>query len=68
MTHMLIGLAKGAVFGVLVGVTGCHRGLTAARSAEEGVGNATTSAVVSGILQIVIADAVFAVALNVLGI
>jgi phospholipid/cholesterol/gamma-HCH transport system permease protein len=67
VTHMLIGLAKGAVFGVLVGITGCHRGLTAARSAE-GVGNATTSAVVSGILQIIIADAIFAVALNVLGI
>jgi phospholipid/cholesterol/gamma-HCH transport system permease protein len=40
MTHLLIGLAKGVVFGVLVGITGCHRGLTAARSAE-GVGNAS---------------------------
>lgn len=67
MTHLLIGLAKGIVFGVLVGITGCHRGLTAARSAE-GVGDATTSAVVSGILQIIIADAIFAVVLNVLGI
>lgn len=67
MTHLLIGLAKGMVFGTLVGITGCHRGLTAARSAE-GVGDATTSAVVSGILQIIVADAIFAVVLNVLGI
>jgi phospholipid/cholesterol/gamma-HCH transport system permease protein len=67
MTHLLIGLAKGVVFGVLVGITGCHRGLTAARSAE-GVGNATTSAVVSGILQIIVADAIFAVVLHILNI
>ena len=65
-TNLAIGLVKGLVFGVLIGFTGCRRGLAAARSAA-GVGHATTSAVVSGILQIIIADAVFAVVLNVLG-
>ena len=67
ITNLLIGLVKGAVFGILIGFTGCRRGLAAARSAA-GVGHATTSAVVSGILQIIIADAIFAVALNILGL
>lgn len=67
MTNLVIGLIKGLVFGVLVGFTGCRRGLAAARSAA-GVGEATTSAVVSSILQIIIADSLFAVALSVLGI
>lgn len=67
MAYLTIGLVKGVVFGILVGFTGCRRGLMAARSAA-GVGDATTSAVVSGILQIIIADAIFAVALNVLDI
>jgi phospholipid/cholesterol/gamma-HCH transport system permease protein len=67
ITNLVIGLVKGVVFGVLVGFTGCRRGLAAARSAA-GVGHATTSAVVSGILQIIIADAIFAVVLNILGL
>ncbi|MBV9757819.1 MAG: ABC transporter permease [Alphaproteobacteria bacterium] len=67
VTNLVIGLVKGTVFGVLVGFTGCRRGLAAARSAA-GVGHATTSAVVSGILQIIVADAIFAVALNILGL
>lgn len=67
MTNLVIGLVKSFVFGVLVGFTGCRRGLAAARSAA-GVGEATTSAVVTSILLIIIADSLFAVALNVLGI
>lgn len=67
MTNLAIGLLKGVVFGVLVGFTGCRRGLAAARNATA-VGQAATSAVVSGILQIIIADAIFAVALSILGI
>ncbi len=67
MTNLIIGLAKGLVFGLLVGFTGCRRGLMAARNAVA-VGNAATSAVVSGILQIIVADAIFAVALNIMGI
>lgn len=66
MTNLAIGLVKGVVFGVLIGLTGCHRGLAAARSAAA-VGHAATTAVVSGILQIIVADAIFAVGLHVLG-
>jgi phospholipid/cholesterol/gamma-HCH transport system permease protein len=61
------GLIKAVVFGVLIGLSGCLSGLQADRSAA-GVGQATTSAVVRSILLIVVADAVFAVAGNILGI
>ncbi len=62
-----IGIVKGSVFGALIAVTGCLRGIEAGRSAAA-VGAAATSAVVSGILAIIITDAVFAVLLNILGL
>jgi phospholipid/cholesterol/gamma-HCH transport system permease protein len=61
------GLFKCLVFGVAVGLAGCLRGMKCGRSAA-GVGRATSSAVVTGIFLIVVADALFAVIFNVLGI
>ena len=61
------GLIKSLVFGLAVGLAGCLRGLKCGRSAA-GVGLATSSAVVTGILLIIVADALFAVIFNVLGI
>jgi len=61
------GLIKSVFFGLAVGLAGCLRGMTCERSAA-GVGKATTSAAVTGILLIVVADAVFALIYNVLGI
>jgi phospholipid/cholesterol/gamma-HCH transport system permease protein len=63
----MIGIVKSMVFGALVAVTGCLRGIESGRSAAA-VGEATTSAVVSGILAIIVADAIFAVLLNILGL
>ncbi|MBL9211481.1 MAG: ABC transporter permease [Opitutaceae bacterium] len=60
------GLLKSVAFGVLIGLSGCLRGLQAERSAA-GVGQAATSAVVTGILLIIVADALFAVVFNILG-
>ena len=60
------GLIKSVAFGVLIGLAGCLRGLQAERSAA-GVGRAATSAVVTAILLIIIADALFAVVFNMLG-
>jgi phospholipid/cholesterol/gamma-HCH transport system permease protein len=60
------GLIKSVAFGVLIGLSGCLRGLQAERSAA-GVGRAATSAVVTGILLIIVADALFAVVFNMLG-
>jgi phospholipid/cholesterol/gamma-HCH transport system permease protein len=62
-----IGLFMSAVFGVLVAISGCMRGLASGRSASA-VGEATTSAVVTGIVSIVVATAIITVMAHVLGI
>ncbi len=67
MTDVLGGLFKAVVLGLLVGGIGCLRGLQTGRSAR-GVGEATTSAVVSGIILIALASGVFAVVFYYLGI
>lgn len=61
-----IGIGKSAVFGVIIAVSGCLQGIKAGRSAAA-VGQATTTAVVTGILFIIIADGLFAVLFNILG-
>ncbi|HXV19586.1 MAG TPA: ABC transporter permease [Desulfuromonadales bacterium] len=62
-----VGLFHSAVFGVLVALCGCLRGMQCGRSASA-VGAATTSAVVSGIVSIVVATGVITLMCNVLGI
>jgi len=64
---LFIGIFQGMVFGVLVAVAGCLRGLQCGRNATA-VGKATTSAVVTGIVSIIVATAIITVACNVLGI
>jgi phospholipid/cholesterol/gamma-HCH transport system permease protein len=54
------GLVKAFVFGILVAAIGCLRGLQT-RTGATGVGESTTSAVVSGIILIAIADGIFSV-------
>jgi phospholipid/cholesterol/gamma-HCH transport system permease protein len=60
------GLLKASAFGLLIGLAGCWRGLQADRSAA-GVGRAATAAVVTGILLVIVADSIFAVAFDILG-
>ncbi|HZP60338.1 MAG TPA: ABC transporter permease, partial [Opitutaceae bacterium] len=67
LSDLSAGLIKSITFGMIVGLAGCLRGLQAERSAS-GVGRAATSAVVTSILLIVTADAVFAVVFNILHI
>ena len=67
MTDVALGLVKCLVFGVLVAVAGCMQGMRAERNAAA-VGQAATSAVVLSIVAIVVADGVFAVLCNALGI
>ena len=55
-TQFAIGFGKSVVFGVLVAIAGCLRGMQAGRSAAD-VGDAATSAVVTGIVCIIVADA-----------
>jgi len=65
--HVMVGLTEASVYGVLVAVAGCYQGIKCGRSSSA-VGAAATSAVVSGILLIVIATAFLTVIFNVLGI
>lgn len=54
------GLAKGALFGLLVGLVGCSAGMRTSSTAD-GVGAAATSAVVGGIVAIAVTDGILAV-------
>ncbi len=58
--HATVGLIKAAVFGVLIATAGCLRGIQCQRSAQA-VGEAATSAVVTGIVAIVVADALLTI-------
>ena len=63
----LVGLVKSAVFGVLVAMAGCLRGMQCGRSAMA-VGAAATSAVVTAIVHIIVADAVITVICDIIGV
>ena len=67
LTNLWIGLFHSVVFGVLVALSGCLRGIQCGRSASA-VGEATTSAVVTGIVSIVMATALITVMCNIIGI
>jgi phospholipid/cholesterol/gamma-HCH transport system permease protein len=67
ITDFSIGVFKCAVFGVLIAVSGCMRGMQCGRSASA-VGDAATSAVVTGIVFIVVADSLMTVMCSRLGI
>jgi phospholipid/cholesterol/gamma-HCH transport system permease protein len=62
-----VGIIKSGVFGVLVALSGCMRGIQCGRSASA-VGLAATSAVVTSIVLIIVTDGIFAVLTNALGI
>ncbi len=57
LTDALLGVFKGLVFGVLIGFSGCLKGLQTGSGAGA-VGRAATSAVVLGITLIILANAV----------
>jgi phospholipid/cholesterol/gamma-HCH transport system permease protein len=67
LTSCAIGISKSIVFGVIIAAAGCLRGMQCGSSASA-VGTAATSAAVSAITAIIIADAFFAVLLQFLGI
>jgi phospholipid/cholesterol/gamma-HCH transport system permease protein len=67
LTDVGLGVSKSFVFGVIIAIAGCMQGIRAGRNAAA-VGQAATSAVVLSIVWIVVADGVFAVLCNALGI
>ena len=67
LTHFLLGVAKSFVFGLVIAIAGCMKGINCGKSAYD-VGLAATSAVVVSIVMIVVLDGLFAVVCNLLGI
>ena len=60
LPNLWIGLSKGFVFGLLIGLIACHFGLRV-RPNTESLSTKTTSSVVSSITVVILADAVFAI-------
>ena len=67
LKHFSVGIFKAGVFGILVATSGCFRGLQCGRSASA-VGFAATSAVVTSIVLIIVADAIITVVCQLIGI
>jgi phospholipid/cholesterol/gamma-HCH transport system permease protein len=67
MGDLFGGLFKALVYGIVVTIAGCQQGMACGNSAQA-VGQATTGAVVLGILLIVVSAAVMTVIYTVLGI
>jgi len=61
------GLIKASVFGVLIAMAGCLRGIQCGRSSAA-VGASTTSAVVTGIVLIIVSDAATTVIFDLIGL
>lgn len=67
LNDALAGLIKSAVFGILVAIAGCLRGMECGRSSAA-VGWAATSAVVTGIVSIIVSDATMTVIFDLIGL
>lgn len=67
LTHFSLGLIKSVVYGVLVALSGCLRGMQSGRSAMS-VGTSTTSAVVTAIVLVIVASALLTFIYNLLGV
>lgn len=67
LTDLFGGLVKAATYGFLIGLVGCFMGLRAGRSAAA-VGRAATSAVVAGIVLVIVACGLYSLAFYRLGL
>ncbi len=67
LVDIATGLIKGTIFGVIVAIAGCERGMKCGNDAAA-VGNAATSAVVLGITWIVASDAIIDVIQEILNL
>jgi len=67
LANISLGIAKAGIYAIIIALSGCMRGMQSGRSSAA-VGEATTSAVVTAIVGIIVTDGIFAVLCNVLGI
>lgn len=65
MRHVLVGIAYGASYGVIIALCGCYQGIRCGRNASA-VGRATTSAVVISIVLMTVDTAVLTFLFNML--
>jgi phospholipid/cholesterol/gamma-HCH transport system permease protein len=66
LANYIIGLLKGIVFGMLIALVSCHFGLRIKPNTES-LGHGTTTAVVTAITVVILADAVFAIVFSGVG-
>jgi phospholipid/cholesterol/gamma-HCH transport system permease protein len=67
IANLWLGLAKGAVFGLLIALVACHYGMQIEPNTES-LGLGTTSSVVTSITVVILADAVFAIVFSDIGL
>ena len=67
MDNFLVGLFHGLVFGIIISICGCYFGIYCGRNADS-VGKATTQAVVSAIVWMIVATGIITWIFEVLGI
>nr|WP_284700929.1 ABC transporter permease [Robbsia betulipollinis] len=66
-SNLWIGFGKGAVFGMLIALTACHFGLRI-KANSQSLGEGTTASVVTSITVVILADALFAIAFQSVGL
>jgi phospholipid/cholesterol/gamma-HCH transport system permease protein len=59
-SHAFVGLSKAPVFAILIGIIGCQAGLSVGNTTES-LGRKTSSAVVAAIFAVILADALFSI-------
>ena len=67
IANLWIGLAKGVVFGMLIALAACHFGFRI-KANSQSLGEGTTTSVVTSITIVILADAVFAIIFQRVGI
>lgn len=67
VSNVIVGLVKAPVFAVLIGVIGCEAGLRVGDTAES-LGRMTSSAVVAAIFAVIVADALFSIFFQQIGV
>lgn len=67
LDNFLVGIFHGLVFGIVIAICGCYYGIFCGRNADS-VGSATTKAVVSAIVWMIVMTGIITVCCEVLGI
>ena len=67
MTNILVGLLHSVIYGIIISICGCYEGLNAGRDADA-VGKATTGAVVTSLVWMIVATGILTVLLEIFGL